>query len=265
MDVPQRILPRSVLLALWLAYVPSGRGDLRRAVQLLQGDDEPHVVEGLAAEPVDLGRLLTMLGGKREIAAVLPVPGDLGVPPEVAGLAADAGEAVIVLGDDQGWALVPNVQEFGSARETGHLVTWRAVALPSGRRSLTGSLGTLAEAQQDLRATLQRAVQALDDLDVARWRPEAAEALAELRTDPGLTAVPDQVDRRVVGTLVEAVRLLRIVELAEANEGGAVNVWQADQRSTALREVGRAARRAIAAATLTASGPAPGSPRLTGT
>ncbi len=283
MDHPQHTLPRSVLLARWLSDAPTGRAELRRAVAAIQGDDEPHLVEGLgdgladglaglgdggtsgpgpAAEPATdperatgLGRLLTGLRGLREVAAVLPVPGELGVPPEVAGLAVDAGEAVIALGEEQSWAVVPHVQEFGSAAETGHLVTWRVVALPSGRRSLTGTLGTLAEAQQDLRATLHRAVQALDDLDVSRWRPEAADALAELRSDPGLSALPSGLDRRVVGTVVEAARLLRIVDLAEVDEGGAVNVWQADQRSTALREVGRAARRALAAATLAAGRP----------
>ncbi len=52
------------------------------------------------------------------------------------------------------------------------------------------------------------------------------------------------------------MRLRRIVDLATHDEGGAVNVWQADQRATALREVGRAARRAVAAATLAATGPA---------
>ena len=47
------------------------------------------------------------------------------------------------------------------------------------------------------------------------------------------------------------------VLLATADDGGAVNLWQADQRSTALREVDRAARRAMSAATATvAAGPA---------
>ena len=47
MDDPHRTLPRSVVLALWLAHVPASRTDLRRAVAAVQGDDEPHVIEGL--------------------------------------------------------------------------------------------------------------------------------------------------------------------------------------------------------------------------
>ncbi len=50
---------------------------------------------------------------------MLPVPGDLGVPPEVAGLAADAGECVVALRADGGWAVVPDVVAFGSARSRG--------------------------------------------------------------------------------------------------------------------------------------------------
>ncbi|MDO8107517.1 hypothetical protein Q6348_09955 [Isoptericola sp. b441] len=249
-----RPLPRSVLLALWLAQPPRTRSQARHAMAAIQGDDEPHVVEGLTPQPTGLDQLLTGLGELREVAAVLPVPGDLGVPPDVAALAADAGECVLALGEDGGWAVVPEIEEFGSLGDQGHLVTWRLRALPSGRRSLVGAFGTLGEAQADLRATLRQAVTALDDLDVARWRPEAAEALAQLRSAPGLTDLPP-VDQRCLSTLLEAARLQMIVELATSDEGGAVNVWQADQRATALREVGRAARRAVAAATLAASQP----------
>ncbi len=49
---------------------------------------------------------------------------------------------------------------------------------------------------------------------------------------------------------MQAVRLRAIVDLATADDGGSVNLWQADQRSTALREVDRASRHAVGAATL---------------
>ncbi len=255
MDLSPRTLPRSVLLALWLRHAPRTRSDLRRAVRAIEREDEPHVVEGYAPIPVGLEELLTGMVRLREVAALLPVPGDLGVPPEVAGVAADAGECVVALGVDGGWAVVPEVVEFGSAADQGHTVTWRVLALPSGHRSLVGAFGTLADAQADLRATLQQAVRALDDLDVARWRPEATAALSRLRAAPGLADVPPEIDHRALGTLLEAVRLIEIVHLAAQDEGGAVNLWQADQRATALREVGRAARRAVTAATIAAAQP----------
>ena len=46
-----------------------------------------------------------------------------------------------------------------------------------------------------------------------------------------------------------ATRLLAIVDLATDDDGAAVNLWQMDQRSTALREIERTARRALSAAT----------------
>ena len=45
-----------------------------------------------------------------------------------------------------------------------------------------------------------------------------------------------------------AARLREIVALAAQDEGGAVNLWQSDQRSAALRDVDRLARHAISAA-----------------
>ena len=39
-----------------------------------------------------------------------------------------------------------------------------------------------------------------------------------------------------------------VVALATEDQGGAVNLWQSDQRSTALRQVDHLARRAMSAA-----------------
>lgn len=241
-------------LALWLAAPLTGRAAVRHAASAVQLDDEPHVVRGLPGQDgdADLEALLrTWAGRTDEVAALLPVPGDLGVPADVAALVAEAGECVLVLVDDGAWALVPEVVAFGSPDDLGHLVTWHVRALPWAR-TLVGPVGTLAESEHELRTVLREAVSALDDLDVAHWRPEAAAALARWRTDTGLGPVPDGLDPRAVRVLVEALRLRSIVALATQDDGGAVNLWQADQRSTALREVDRASRRAVAAATLAA-------------
>ena len=68
--------------------------------------------------------------------------------------------------------------------------------------------------------------------------------------------MPPELDGRRLRVLVSAARLRAIVELATADDGGAINLWQADQRSTALREVDRAARRAMSAATIRVDGSA---------
>jgi hypothetical protein len=247
-------LPRSVLLALWLrdlsdrSAAPEG---VRRAVRAIEEDDEPHqVVGGPAPGLVDL--LGHWAGTRSTVVATLPAPGDpAGVPAAAATPALDAGECVLVERTDGAWALVPEVEVFGSALEPGHMVTWHMHPVPEWSVRFLGSLGSPAEAERDLRDALREATGALASLDVARWRPDAAEAIARLRgEDIPVWALPDGVEQRRLRVLSLAVRLRGIVALATADDGGAVNLWQADQRSTALREVDRAARRALSAVTL---------------
>ncbi len=250
-------LPRSVLLALWAQEVGAGSGPLQAAVRAVQGDDEPHVVDapgdaGLSG--AGLAGLLAGWGsGPRDVAAVLPAPGDVtGVPAAVSETSVDAGECVLVHTRSGSFAAVPQVEEFGSVLERGHLVRWRVSEVPDWRTRLQGSLGSLADSERDLRLALISATEALASLDVARWRPDAADAIAALRSDAPLRwPVPAGLDGRRVRVLLSAARLRAIVSLATADDGGAVNLWQADQRSTALREVDRAARRAMSAATAT--------------
>src|SRR5690606_41275843 len=104
------------------------------------------------------------------------------------------------------------------------------------------------------RAARRVARGARDALDVARWREGAAGAIADLRAGGAPTRqLPASVPPRAVQVLTQAVRLRAIVDLATADDGGAVNLWQADQRSTALREVDRASRHAVGAATFWAA------------
>lgn len=252
---PLFALPRSVLLALWVQHVGVGSGPLQQAVAAVQGDDEPHTVESDDDPQVAGDRLAdlvaTWASGPREVAALLPAPGDLaGVPAAISAHAIEAGECVLVRTGEGTFAAVPEIEEFGSALEPGHLVVWTVRRVPAWRTTLLGTVGSLADAERDLRGALVAATGALASLDVARWRPDAAEAIAALRADadPGWL-VPPGLDGRRLRVLVAAARLRAIIELATADDGGAINLWQADQRSTALREIDRAARRAMCAAT----------------
>lgn len=247
MEVRSLTLPRSVLLALWVQLVAHGSGPLERAVHAVQGDDEPHTVTGeVSGNLADL--VAAWAGGAREAAALLPVPGDVaGVPTEVSHAAGAAGECVLVHTSTGSFAAVPQITTFGSVYEPGHLVTWAVRRVPDWRTALLGT-GSLAQAERDLRGALVAATEALAALDVARWRPDAAEAIAALRSDVAWP-VPTRLDARRLRVLIAAARLRAIVELATADDGGAVNLWQSDQRSTALREVDRAARRAMCTAT----------------
>jgi hypothetical protein len=256
-------LPRSALLALWLRARPSTAADdaLALAVRAVERDDEPHVVTGALGDVRLTDLVGAWWGGTSAVVALAPVPGDVtGVPPETAAPATDVGECALVTTPAGSWALVPEVTEFGSELEPGHLVTWHVTAVAPWTTRVLGATGTLAEAERELRTALVVATQALDTLDVARWREDAAEAIAGLRS--GGTRgwqLPHDLDARAVRVLEQAVRLRAIVELATVDDGGAVNLWQADQRSTALREVDRASRRAVGAATLWVDeGPDPG-------
>ncbi|EYR62472.1 hypothetical protein N866_08240 [Actinotalea ferrariae CF5-4] len=249
-------LPRSVHLALWTRHVGAGAESLRRALDAVQGDDEPHDVVADDDSPVGdgtLGALLaTWASGPRTAAAVLPVPGDpAGAPADASTAALAAGECVLVETPDGAFAAVPDVRAFGSALEPGHLVTWHVRRVRSWSTVLLGVLGTPAEAEQELRLALGQATEALTSLDVARWRPDAAAAIARLRGDTAPTwHLPAELDPRRVRVLTLAARLRGVVALATSDDGGAVNLWQADQRSTALREIDHAARRALSAVTV---------------
>nr|WP_276582441.1 hypothetical protein [Cellulomonas sp. RIT-PI-Y] len=255
-------MPRSVLLALWLAEPSPGSGPVQRLLDAVQGDDEPHRVttpapaatDGPASgtEPATLADLVAVwASGPRTVAAVLPAPGDpSGAPAAIAGAAQDAGEAVLVSTPDGDWAAIPRVEAFGSVYEPGHLVTWEVSRVPAWQHALIGQVGTLREAERELTGALSRATEALTSLDVARWREDAAEQIAALSrgADAGWT-LPPGLEQRRVRVLTTAARLRAIVDLATGDDGAAVNLWQVDQRSTALRDVDRAARRALAAAT----------------
>ncbi len=239
-------LPRSVLLALWLTA--SGEPDPVAAA--VQDDDEPHTVDA-DGETLDLRDWVRWLGGPAaEVAALLPVPGEpVAAPPAVSGAAVDAGECVLLRSASRTLAAVPEVERFGSDLEPGHLVTWHVREVPEWQTAVWAQIGTLEDAERELRQGLLTATEALVQLGVERWRPDAAESIAHVR-DGALPErrLPRGVQPQRLRVLSSAARLRGIVALASQDDGGAVNTWQADQRATALREVDRVARRAMAAA-----------------
>ncbi|WP_344249538.1 hypothetical protein [Isoptericola hypogeus] len=253
MDADPNALPRSVVLALWLGSVGAAPGLVVRSVQ---DDDEPHTVTGLPGSASGLGDaglkelVASWSAGPREVCALLPAPGDPGGVPAAANPGAtDAGECVVVTTPAGSFAAVPEVTAFGSALEPGHLVRWEVVPVPAWSTLVAGALGSLADAERELRTNLVVATDALDTLDVARWRDDAADAIERVRRTTTAGWPVPTLDGRRARVLQLATKLLAIVDLATADDGGAVNLWQSDQRSTALREVERTARHALSAAT----------------
>lgn len=243
-------LPRSVVTALWLGVLREGPGELPRALAAIQGQDEPHTT----ADGGTLADLLTSLGAGAEVLhAALPVPGASGVPAEAAEPALAAGEAVLVRAPGGlTTTAVPQVSEFGSAWEPGAMVTWQITA-SSAVVPMPDSLG---QARSDLTGALELAIETLTQMDVARWREEAATEIAQLASaevpETIARVLPPQLDTRARDLLVRSARLQAIVALATEDDGAAVNVFQVDQRATAMRHVGTMARRAMTAATLNA-------------
>jgi hypothetical protein len=121
-------------------------------------------------------------------------------------------------------------------------VVWRC--LPAYERR---QVPDLAEADTGLRAALPQVADALAGLDVARWRPEVADELMTLRRIEELD-VPPRMSARAQRMVALATRCRRIVDLALADDGGAITAAQAEERRAALRPLDRAARRALVAA-----------------
>lgn len=218
--------------------------------------DESQVVAGLWVDDLEVEQALGRLraDGIRRIRLVLPAPGDpLGLPGPgpFTQAALLAGEGVIALsGEGTGSGFVPTITSHGSEFDgTVTTVNWQAYAV-----SLPGpDQGPfLQEAEHDLRIGVLEAVQALVDLDVARWNPDVADALHDLRRTQqrGLTddELPGSWPTRAREVLVRTRDLATLVHLAGQDVGGVIDAHGAEERARVLRELARVVRRARVAA-----------------
>lgn len=229
-------LPVSARLAWWGTAWLHGRLSPDDAIDAVLGDDVTHVVGGLDAETQQLlaGLLALREAGARAFGAAFPTGGDpvgLGGPPTFNTAALVAGEAVVALGADLG--LTPE--------RVGPTVVWQAQ--PAARRQLPD----VGEADRGLRSALLASAESLARLDVARWRPEVADRLLNLRHRPGVDSPPG-VPARCVELAGRGLQALEIAELALEDDGGAVTAVEIEARRAALLPLERAGRRALVAA-----------------
>lgn len=246
-------LPRSVRLAAWGTAVLSAGASTHAAVRAVTGDDEPHQLHPMDGGTSGLAEWLDMLrrNGTRGLRAVLPVPGDPVGLPGPAGFNAEAvqaGECVLTESWQAGpwWGLVPDVVGFGSAWEPGAMVTW--TLHPVASRPAPPPEG-VADAERDLRTAMQRTAEELARLDVARWREDAADRLAAVRSGslaPG--ALPGSMPPRCAHVLATAARIRAIVALASEDDGAAVSGHEVTRRAEALRDLDSVCRRAMVTA-----------------
>lgn len=244
--------PRSALLAAWGNAWLAGDAALPELVERVSAADDVHTVSGLGPLGLPLEGAVARLraAGVQRLRLVLPAPGDaLGLPgPGPFTVAAlTASEGVLALrGDGTGTGLVPALESHGSAFDgTVTTVTWTAydVAVPGPDPG-----PFLHDAEHDLRRGVVACATALGDLDVARWRPDVAEALTELRRQArgGIDEdeLPGGYPQRARQLLVQARQLAGVLHLAGQDTGGAVDSREAAGREQALRELARLVRRA---------------------
>lgn len=230
-------LPRSARFATWFNAWIDGYTPVDDAVAAVYGDDAAHDVTGLGPDPMPLqGAWLALRDrGARRAVVALPAAGDpagLAGPPTFNEEAIDAGEAVIV--DGPGIGLIPSVVGSG--------VFWAASeATPPPPSS------PVSEAERTLREQLLAAARDLTELDVARWRPEVADALSDLRS-PREPVLPPGYGERAERVAALASRCLHIGDLALADDGNAITGYQTDARRRITVDLQRAARRAVVVA-----------------
>jgi hypothetical protein len=227
-------LPLSARLAWWMTAWLRGDEVTDHALDAVTHGDLGHVVEGL---PDGGTTLLDAFVAARRTGAdraglALPVEGDLlglGGPRELNDAAIDSGEAVVLAG----FALVPTV--------VGEVVRWRVA--PAAPRQLPD----VGEADRSMRAALVDSANLLADLDVARWRPEVADRLMNLRHRPALEP-PLGIPARCVDLAARGLQGWAIVDLALEDDGGALSSYEIGRRRDALAPLERASRRAVVAA-----------------
>ena len=166
--------------------------------------------------------------------AVLPSPagstGTWGILPDVE-------EGVVIEGAPGRVLLVPE--------ESGTSMTWHAEPVTAPLPPLDA-----AHARRQGHAATEEAIDSLIELDLARERPETADALNDLLTavvDPRL--IPPWLPGRNRELLERSLRLAGICELALDDDGAATTALQAQRRCDVLRPLLAVARHGAAAAT----------------
>jgi hypothetical protein len=226
-------------LAAWGSAALSGAVSPDEAAERVTGPEDPgHRVAGLPGEdaPVTLayafGRLRAL--GATGLRLVLSRPGDPGGlpgPPGFTESAVACGEAVVATGDAQLGLLLQGRGLWGAERID-----------PDLRTPLS-----LSDADRHLGQVMREATAVLARLDVASWDPAAAEMLAG-RSRPRAASLPPSVPPEAHRVLDQALRVSTIVELARADDGGALTGAEMLARTEVLRDLDAAARRAIESA-----------------
>jgi hypothetical protein len=243
-------LPRSARLTLWAGAVLRGSASPDQALRAVTGEDDPHevVIDGATSGLTGMWAFLAR-NDVEDLRLVLPGPGDaLGLPgPATFNQSAiDAGETLVAEGPAGAWGVVPEVETYGSAFEQGFHVTWRVS--PVERHRVT-DLGSVGEAEFLLRNALREATEELGRLDLSSWTGDPSARLRGLREGHLPDGVmPRGLSPRAIRVLAMSLRVQAIVEIAGADDGGSISLFEATSRRRTLGELERICRHALVAA-----------------
>ena len=232
-------MPAAGRVAWWGTAFLRGLASPDEYVDAVLSGDASHVVGGAdGARSLLEATAAVRKDGATAFGAAFPAPGDphgLAGPSAFSVAATEAGEAVVALGvrSEPGVGWVP--------ARVGRAVEWTSYA---ARRRMPPDLG---EADRTLRRTLLDAANDLARLDVARWRPEVADALHDLRAGDPVVAPPG-VPARAADLARRALHLEEVVDLALDDEGAAISADEIASRRAVLLPLGTAARHALTAA-----------------
>ncbi|WP_250280215.1 hypothetical protein [Frankia sp. Cppng1_Ct_nod] len=229
----------------WLAGLVSTDEAITQIREGSGGPGAPHTIDdqGLA---LGLGWLRTV--GAQRLRLVLPVPGDvsgLPGPAEANREALAAGEAVVVVGPVPPLVLVPSVTAHGPVVEGGlESVHWHSA---TGAR-LPPPPSPLRAAEHELNHAIRTATAALLHLDRAMARPEVLSALRDRHEDEPVPLLAPGYPPSAHALLARAVRVAGLIDLAARDDGAAVTAEEIGRRSTTLRALSAAVRRACESA-----------------
>ncbi len=229
----------------WLAGLVSTDEAIAQIREGSGGPDAPHTVDGQGLA-LGLGWLRTV--GTRRLRLVLPVPGDVSGLPGPAATnreALAAGEAIVVLGPTPPLVLVPSVTAHGPAVEGGlESVHWHSAT----GAHLPPPPSPLRAAEHELNEAIRTATAALLNLDRAKAGPEVLSVLRERHTDEPVPLLAPGYPPSAHALLAQAVRIASLIDLAARDDGAAVTAEEIDRRSTTLRALSAAVRRACESA-----------------
>ena len=149
--------------------------------------------------------------------------------------------AALVSVDGQPSALLPSLDGSGPDEQSASLLLVERDADGHG----LVSFDSVSEADRALLEALHHAVEALDGLDVAQWREDAADLRQGWRDTPVL---PPGASERATRLAARSLRVLDMLDIAMTDAGGSRTAHEMTARARTFAQVAAAARSAHAAA-----------------